>query len=113
MRVGWILFSAIITLSCVDAGLHERALLEWKKNEEVVENAVKGKRFDPDRYAASVLFLHDITDITIRSDGTSFGLLPNQYTSQDLALVKKWCKKNCRKLYWDEVSHSVRISGRR
>lgn len=102
---------ALAIAACSASRSHDRAFSEWRRNERIVDNAVKG-RSDCDEYLRAVIFFGEITGLEIRGNTSTLGLLPNEYTARDFMQVKNWCKKNCRNLYWGEASQSVKIAGR-
>jgi hypothetical protein len=102
-------FVAVIVMACGVNRSHEKALSEWRRNEKIVDVAIKGGQFDPDRYLQAAIFFHEVTGLIIRGNAGTLGFLPDRYSAQDFAQVKKWCKKNCQNLYWDEKTHSVKV----
>jgi hypothetical protein len=104
------LFFLMTFLACDARQSHDKAISEWRHNEEIVNIAISKGDSDADQYLRSVTFFQSVTGIVIRGNAGTFGLVPNQYTAQDLASIKQWCKKNCRGLYWDEETQSVKLT---
>lgn len=102
---------ALAIAACSASRSHDKAFSEWRRNERIIDNAVKEGRSDSDEYLRAVIFFGKVTGLEIRGNTSTFGLLPNEYTAYDFMQVKSWCKKNCRYLYWDEESQSVKVAG--
>jgi hypothetical protein len=104
------IFALLAFIACAADKSHQRALLEWGRNEKVVEAGIRGDHSDEDEYLGAVIFWGKLTGISIRGNASTFGLLPNKDTARDFAEVQEWCKRNCKDLYWDESSKSVRLA---
>jgi len=104
-----ILIFAINLLGCDASRSHEKALSEWRRNEAILNVAIKQGDFDSDQYFRSIIFFQTTTGIVIRGNGSTLGLVPNQDTTQDIRSIKRWCEINCRNLYWDKKTNSVKL----
>jgi len=98
-----------IPMGCNDGKARERAIAEWKRQEAAVERALSSGPSTVEDFEQATLFFWKLTGISIGSDLTPLGFLPNRYTAQDLEKVKVWCRRNCDRLYWDEKSNSVLV----
>lgn len=109
-RLSVLFVVAIFVVTCGVDVSHERALSEWRRNEEIVDVAIREGRSDADQYLQSVIFFGRVTGLSISGNASTFGLLPDKNTARDFLKVKEWCKRNCQNLYWDEKSQSVKVS---
>jgi hypothetical protein len=98
----------LVLFGCKEREARERALVEWRRNEAAVERSLHGPSVVED-FEQATMFFWKLTGISIRSELTPLGFFPNRYTAQDLERVKKWCRRNCDRIYWDEKSQSVRV----
>jgi len=103
------ILTALVIVACPSGKSHQRALLEWKKNEKMVGDAIAGKGVDEDEYMRAITFLSKLTGMPIRGNPSTFGMLPNEDTARDFAAVQDWCKRNCKYLSWDDRSQSVKV----
>jgi hypothetical protein len=88
-----------------------RAEKVWRENERVVKGALSGHAYFPDKFGDACAFFGNVTGIKIRGRGTFFGWLPNEYSAADFERVESWYSVNRDRLYWDEASKSVKVSG--
>ena len=104
------IFAVLAVIACAADKSHQRALVEWDKNKKIVEAGIRGDHSDEDKYLRAVIFFGKLTGLPIRGNAGTFGLLPNKDTARDFAAVQEWCRKNCKNLYWDESSRSVKMA---
>lgn len=86
-----------------------RAREVWQQHEAVARLAVKGKRHDPEKFVEACLFFEQVTSISIHVNMFTFGFIPEREAPQDLKLIRAWYKKNHTRLYWDEVTKTVKV----
>ena len=102
--------AVLAAASCRASESHQKALSEWKRNEKIIETAVKQGKSSEDTYLQANIFFYDVTGIAMSGNATTFGLVPDEHTAKDLERIKKWCSMHCQKLYWDEKSNSVKYA---
>ena len=83
----------------------------WRENERIVKGALSGHAYSPDRFGDACAFFENVAGIKIRGRGTFFGWLPNESSAADFERVESWYSVNRGRLYWDEASRSVKVSG--
>src|SRR3979411_2251705 len=66
----------------------------WRKNEEVVDNALSGRGYSVEEFSQACNFFGKITGVELRGDGNFFGWLANGDTAADLKKVRRWYSDN-------------------
>lgn len=86
-----------------DAATVEPATL-WNCNRDVIDRAIRGKRFTIRELDEASRFFETLTGIPAHLDDTRFGPIPDERLADDLAAWDAWYDEHAGRLYWDGAS---------
>jgi hypothetical protein len=108
------LAASVLSFACTreDVIAQKRAQETWRRHELVVEAAARGEPVDLKVFWKAVVFFNELTGITIPGEHSPLiDWMPNKDTASALQPLRRWYEKNKDRLYWDDQSKRVRLSG--
>lgn len=102
--------SVKVRLEAREAAAQDKAQAIWGAHLSVVDAAAKGKEIDPNAFREARHFFEELTGITVPEDASPLiDWSPDGETLTVAEPLRSWCDVNCDRLYWDEVSQTVRV----
>lgn len=95
-----------------DCDRTEEGTRDLEGHELVVEAAARGEPVDLKDFRKAAVFFDELTRITVPGEHSPLiDWMPNKDTASALLPLRRWYAKNRDRLYWDDQSKRVRLSG--